>query len=330
MLDDELEGILVEAYLRRNLVESGAFQLFRYEVALGNLCLLFGDVAAYFYQLHTVEERTRNDAQVIGCGDEEHLGEVVIHIEIVVVEGIVLFRVQHFEQGRCWVAVEIALRHLVNLVEDEDRIAAACLQHVLDDAARHGSHIGAAVTADFGFIVQTAQRHAYILALHGCCDALAQTGLSYARRTVEAEDRTLAAAVQCSYGEEFQNALLHILHAVVVVVQNALGTGQTEVVLGVGVPRQIYHGLQESYLYRIVRTLRVQRVELGNFFLEDFGSFLAPVLLFRLLQNLLLLRTGVSFYQFFPDVLDLLLEEVFLLLLIKVVVGFVLNLSLDA
>ena len=68
-------------------------------MALGNLCLLFGDVAAYFYQLHTVEERTRNDAQVIGCGDEEHLGEVVIHIEIIVVEGIVLFRVQHFEQG---------------------------------------------------------------------------------------------------------------------------------------------------------------------------------------------------------------------------------------
>ncbi len=99
MLDDELEGILVEAYLRRNLVESGAFQLFRYEMALGNLCLLFGDVAAYFYQLHTVEERTRNDAQVIGCGDEEHLGEVVIHIEIIVMEGIVLFRVQHFEQG---------------------------------------------------------------------------------------------------------------------------------------------------------------------------------------------------------------------------------------
>ena len=42
VLDDELEGILVETYLWRNLVESGAFQLFRYEVALGNLCLLFG------------------------------------------------------------------------------------------------------------------------------------------------------------------------------------------------------------------------------------------------------------------------------------------------
>ena len=69
-----------------------------------------------------------------------------------------------------------------NLVRDEDRIAAACLQHVLDDAARQAP-IGAAVTALVQrFIVQTAQRHAYILALHGCCDALAQTGLSYARR----------------------------------------------------------------------------------------------------------------------------------------------------
>ena len=105
------------------------------------------------------------------------------------------------------------------------------------------------MTADFGFIVQTAQRHAYILALHGCCDALAQTGLAHTRRTVETEDRTLSAAVQRSYGEEFQDALLYFLHAVVVVVQNALGTGQTEVVLGVGIPRQIYHRLQESDLY---------------------------------------------------------------------------------
>ena len=186
------------------------------------------------------------------------------------------------------------------------------------------------MTADFGFIVQTAQRHAYILALHGCCDALAQAGLAHAWRTVEAEDRTLSAAVQCSNGEEFQDALLYILHAVVVVVQNALGTGQTEVVLGVGIPRQIYHRLQESDLYRIVRTLLVQRVELGDFFLENLGGFLAPVLRFRLFQNLLLLRTGVAFSQFFPDVFDLLLEEVFLLLFIEVVVGFVLNLSLDA
>ena len=185
------------------------------------------------------------------------------------------------------------------------------------------------MTADFGFIVQTAQRHAYVLALHGCCDALAQTGLSYARRTVEAEDRTLFAAVQRSYGEVFQNALLYFLHAVVVVVQNALGTGQTEVVYGEGIPRQIYHGLQESDLYRIIWTLRVQGVELGNFFLEDFGCLLVPHLRFRLLQNLLLLRTDVAFSQFFPDILDLLLEEVFLLLLIQVVVGFVLNLSLD-
>ena len=99
------------------------------------------------------------------------------------------------------------------------------------------------MTAYFCFIVQSAQRHAHVFALHGIGDALAETGLTNSRRTVEAEYRTLLSAVQCSYCQIFQDALLHLLHAVVVTVQDSLGARQAQVVLGIFIPRKVYHGL---------------------------------------------------------------------------------------
>ena len=38
-------------------------------------------------------------------------------------EGVVLFRVKYFEQGRCWVTVVRHLRHFVNLVQYENGVA---------------------------------------------------------------------------------------------------------------------------------------------------------------------------------------------------------------
>ena len=157
VLDDAFQGSLVEADFLLLLVKTVVLQFRRYQVALGYFYLFLGNVSAHFYQLHTVEQWAWDASQVIGCCDEENLREVVVGIQIVVVEGVVLFRVQHFEQSRCRVALEVVLAHLVYLVEDEDRVAAASLLDVLDDASWHGSDIGAAMTAYFCLVVQTAQ-----------------------------------------------------------------------------------------------------------------------------------------------------------------------------
>ena len=105
MLDDVLDGCLAESHLRGERVETRILQLLRNQVALGYFYLLLGDVAAYFYQLHAVEQWARDGTDVIGGGDEENLREVVIHIQIVVVEGYVLLWVEYFEQCRCRVAM---------------------------------------------------------------------------------------------------------------------------------------------------------------------------------------------------------------------------------
>ena len=59
-----------------------------------------------------------------------------------------------------------------------------------------------------------------------------------------------------------------------IVVFNCLGMILISLLLGIGaylgifIPRQVYHGLQEAYLYGVVWTLRMDGVQLGKFLLE--------------------------------------------------------------
>ena len=106
-----------------------------------------------------------------------------------------------------------------------------------------------------------------------------------------------------------------------VTVQYSLGARQTQVVLGIFIPRQVYHGLQEAYLYGVVGTLRMDGVQLGKFLLEYLLSGLVPVLSFGFLYDFLSFRSSVSISQFLSDVSYLLFQEVFLLFLVQVIAG---------
>ena len=154
LLNDFLDGCLVEGQLL--VLQTRVVLLLGYQVALGNLVFLLRDVATDLDDFHAVQQRTGNGAEVVGCGNEHHLRQVVVHVQIVVVEGVVLLWVEHLQQCTGGVAVVRVLRHLVNLVKDEYGVAASCLLDILDDAARHGTDIRAAVTANLSLVVQTA------------------------------------------------------------------------------------------------------------------------------------------------------------------------------
>ena len=68
----------------------------------------------------------------------------------------------------------------------------AGLADALDDPARHGGDVSAAVAADLGLVVDAAQADPDELAAQGLGDALAQRRLAGARRAGEAEDRALS------------------------------------------------------------------------------------------------------------------------------------------
>ncbi len=97
--------------------------LLRQQVAARDVALLILGIARDADDLHAVEQRRRN-VQAVRRAHEHHLGQVEIHLQVVVVEGAVLLRIEHLEQRRGRIAAEIG-GHLVDFVEQEQRIAHA-------------------------------------------------------------------------------------------------------------------------------------------------------------------------------------------------------------
>ena len=114
-------------------------------------------------------------------------------------------------------------RHLVDFVEEEDRIDRAGLLHPLDDLAGERADVGAAMAADLRLVAHAAEGEADELAAGGAGDRLRQRGLADAGRSDEAEDRALRLLDELAHGEELEDALLDLLEAVVVLVEDLLG-----------------------------------------------------------------------------------------------------------
>ena len=166
--------------------------------------------------------------------------EVVFDVEVVIDEHEVLLGIEHFEQRGGRIAAEVH-RHLVDFIEHEDRVLGAGLLHHLDDLAGQGADVGAAVAADFGLIAHAAERHADELASGGLGDRHSQRSLADARRPDETEDRAFGILDQLAHGEKFKDALLDLLQAIVIFVQNFFGAGNIADFLGALLPR---HGQQ--------------------------------------------------------------------------------------
>ena len=82
--------------------------------------------------------------------------KVVIELQIMVLEVVVLFRIEHFEQRRGRIAAEI-LAELVDFIEQEQRVGRSRFLEVGNDLARQRADVGPAVAADFRLVAHAAQ-----------------------------------------------------------------------------------------------------------------------------------------------------------------------------
>ena len=183
-----------------------------------NFFFLFGQIAFHFNQFHSVEQRPGNRVQIVCRGNEQHLRQIIVKVQEVIVERVVLLGVKHFQQGRLRVAIVIILRNLVDFIQNEHWIVCLGFDETFDDAARHRPDIRAAVAANLGFIVNTSQGYSDIFPAQSGCYAFSQRGLAHSRRTIKAQYRGLHILADTQNGQMLQNALLDLLHSVVVAV----------------------------------------------------------------------------------------------------------------
>ena len=230
-----------------------------------------------------------------------------------VVEGVVLLRVEHLEERRRRVAPEVH-RHLVHFVEQEDRVAGARLLQALDDLARQRADVGAAVAADLRLVAHAAEADAHEVAARGPRDRLAEGGLADARRPHEAEDRALHLADERLDGEVLEDALLRLLEAEVVLVEGALGGADVLVLVLVLVPGQREHPVDVVAHHRRLGAHRRHHLQLAQLLLAALARLGGHLLLLELLLELLdLVLELVALAELLLDRPHLLVEVVLLL-----------------
>ena len=177
--------------------------------------------------------------------------EIVVDVEIIVVEGAVLLRIQHFEKRGRRVSLEIAAE-LVDLIEHHYRVGCAGPCDAVDDPARKGSHVGFPMTPDLGFVVHSAEGNPDVFPAECPCNGLSEAGLAHARRPVEAENRGFHVSPELEHGEIFDDPFLHLLQPEMVGVQDLGGMPEVEIVLGNMIPGEFEHELYIIVLYAVV------------------------------------------------------------------------------
>ncbi len=113
-----------------------------------------------------------------------------------------------------------------------------------------------------------------------------------------------------------------------VCIQHLLSMLQIQIILGHVVPWQIQHEFDVIVLHAVFRGRRIVFLELGQFFFELGGHFLRPLLLLRLLAELIEFLIIIH-SQLFLDGTKLVVQVILPLLLIYVAFHLLVNLLLD-
>src|SRR5262249_30897382 len=150
--------------------------------------------------------------------------------EVAIDEGMILRRIEHFEQRARRVATKIRA-DLVDLIEHENRIACAAAAQLLNDPARHRADVRAAMSADFRFIAHPTQTNPHKLAAERVGDRLAEAGLTNAWWPEKGKDRAVSLRIKFSYGQIFDQPLLDLFKIVVIAIEDLLRLIKIEIVL---------------------------------------------------------------------------------------------------
>ena len=223
--------------------ESRLLHLLGNQKALGDLQLFEFGITGQPDHFHAVLQRRRNGVQHVRRGDEKYLAQIVFHVQIMIHEHVVLFRIQHFEQRGRWIAPEVH-RHLVDFIQHEHRILGSGFLHHLQHLAGQRSDVGSAMAADLGFVAHAAERKTNELAAGGLGDRHSERRFTHAGRSDKAQDGSFGVLHQAAHREEFENAFFDLLQAVMIGFQHLLRVVEVANLLGFFLPRHSQQPIQ--------------------------------------------------------------------------------------
>ena len=114
-----------------------------------------------------------------------------------------------------------------------------------------------------------------------------------------------------------------------VLIKDLLRALQIQVVLCIFSPGQVHQCLQVIQLHTVLRSLRIEQIQFVKLFVECLMNLFRPFLVACLCLQVFSLWRTFTVTQLFLDIPDLLLQEVFTLLLIQVFTGLCTDVGFD-
>src|SRR3990172_9009692 len=162
-----------------------------------------------------------------------------------VLKGRILSGIEDLQQSGGWVAMKTRAE-LVDFIQHEDGVSAAGLSDSLNNITGQCPDVGTPMTANIRLIVDPAKTLAHELTIHRPSDTLPEGGLSYSRRTDQAQDRALPLRHELANGEKLNDALFYFFKTVVVSVQNLARLRKVNFFFGENAPREFHQPVEVS------------------------------------------------------------------------------------
>ena len=214
---------------------------------LGDRDLLVLGVAVDPDDLHPVEQRSRDRLRDVRRRDEQHLGQIEVHVEVVIAERVVLRGIEDLEQRARRVPSPVGA-DLVDLVQHHHRVLRARVLQRTHDPAGQRADVGPPVSSDLGLVVHATERDANELAPEGARDGLAERRLADAGGSDQRQDRARTATArlhETALGAELpdrevlEDPVLHVSQPFVVGVEHRPSFRDVEVVIRLRGPRHV-------------------------------------------------------------------------------------------
>ncbi len=242
LADDHLDGLLLKP--DPHFLQAMRRQLPGDEKLPGNMHFFFFNVTGELDDLHPILQSGRDRIDVVRGGHEHDLAQIVVHLKIMIGEGVVLLRVKHLQERSRRVAPEVSAQ-LVDLVQHEQRVDRASAAHDLDDPTGHRPDIRSPVAANLRLVTHPTQGDPDEIAAKRLGDRFAQRGFARPRRPDKTQDRGLHLIQgQLADGDVLQNALFRLLKAIMLFVQDFGGVVDIEVVFRLVRPGKLQEPIQ--------------------------------------------------------------------------------------
>ena len=177
-----------------------------------------------------------------------------------VAERTVLRRIEHLEHRARGIAAHVGA-HLVDLVDQQDRIHGFRVAQGADDRAGHCTDVRPAMAADLRLVTHAAHREARELPPERAGDRLPERGLADSGRADEAEDLPGRILLELRDGEVLDDSLLHLVEVVVVLVEDLARPVEIEVVGRRHAPRQRREPVEVRADHAVLRSGRRKALE---------------------------------------------------------------------